>query len=203
NSIRPQDGVREAADIPCELTGLKLVVSEGGSQQQDPADAIIYDFVPDGKTYTAGSTNVVNVQPGDQVKVNLTVKNDAGTAGAEMYFTFDSKLTLGRTAKGTAYDGTFQWSASDGALVWTCKDGHNQTAADGSVIYSFNVTIPANAADGDSFLIDVNPSRKSDISIRPQGGVNEAPDHKYAIHGLKLVVGDDDTTVTSTSVLGS
>ncbi|MBQ5334551.1 MAG: hypothetical protein J6Z45_01240, partial [Oscillospiraceae bacterium] len=191
-SVRPQGSVTEAQDIPYEFHGVKLVVGGGGSgssSETTPTGTVLYNFEPAGASYTSGNPNTYNVKAGDQLTVNLTVKNDPGTAGGELYLDF-GQLTVGRTAKGNAYDGTFQYSTNAKSLVWTCKDGHNQKASNGAVIYSFTVTVPSGAAKGDSYLIGLNSAKKSDNSIRPQDGVREAADIPFELTGLKLVVSE-------------
>ena len=213
NSVRPQEPVTEKPDHKFILNGVTLKVGIGSSGSdssdttkttsssssiQNPTDAIVYQFVKDGAAYASE----IKVAAGESVKLNLTVSNDPGTAGASLYFNIDSRLTQGRTSKGTAYTGNFQWSKDDGGLVWTCTDGHNQTAADGATIYSFSFTVPADAKDGDSFKIALNennlPEGKSN-SVRPQEPVTEKPDHKFVLNGVTLTVGVEDTTTTSKS----
>ena len=214
NSVRPEEPVTEKPDHKFVLQGVTLTVGEPGttvssssdttkttsssSSVQNPTDAIAYQFVKNGSAYAPE----IAVQAGDSVALNLTVSNDPGTAGASLYFDFDSRLSFGRSSKGTAYSGSFQWSPDDKGLVWTCTDGHNQTAADGSTIYSFTVKVPADAQPGDTFKIALNennlPEGKSN-SVRPEEPVTEKPDHKFVVNGVTLKVAIETTTSSITT----
>ena len=198
-SVRPEGGVKEAADIPYEFYGVKLKVGDGaepdttagGGSTQPPAGTVVYNFVPDGVSYTAGNPNTHNAKAGEKIKVNLTVKNDPGTAGGQIYFKVTNGLEIAKRATaGSAYEASFEWNADNKALVWTCTEGHNQKAKDNSVIYSFTVTIPEDAAKGSSYTIGLNKDRKGDVSIRPEGGVNEVSDIPFEFYDLKFNVTD-------------
>ena len=170
-----------------------------GTYDEYWAKTIRYNLVADGtEKYSPASISQCNVRPGETLPVSLVVSNDQGTAGGRLYFDFDSRLKLGRSTKGKAYEGSFQWGKADSCLVWTCKDGHNQTAKDGAVIYTFMVTIPEDAKHGDAFCLDLNNARSADMSIRPEGGVFEAPDYPFDLAGLVLKVEmPGDTTDTT------
>ena len=99
-----------AAAVSAGLTG--GILGSAAAQQSTQKTPIVYDFVPDGESSSGSAVNIRAVQPGETVKVNLTVKNDPGTAGAKMIFGFDG-LKLGRVARGQAYTGNFQWNGSD------------------------------------------------------------------------------------------
>ena len=105
-------------------------VSAKLSAKADAAEGtVVYRFVPDGQNYSES----VKVEPGEKVKLNLTVENDPGTAGAQLYFKFDDRLTVAKRANaGSAYEGAFEWNSDDYALVWTCTEGHEQKAKDGA-----------------------------------------------------------------------
>ena len=182
-----------AAAVSAGLTG--GIFGSAAAQQSTQKTPIVYDFVPDGESSSGSAVNIRAVQPGETVKVNLTVKNDPGTAGAKMIFGFDG-LKLGRVARGQAYTGNFQWNGDGLTLVWNCRNGLNQKAADNAVIYSFTVTVPETAKTGDSFLMDLNRTRLDDISVRPQDGIHAAPDYQYEFHALKLVVPTPISSVT-------
>lgn len=185
-----------------DTTTISSTSSSSSSSKSDvtPGDGILYQFVKDGAAWS----DKVQVAAGEKVKLNLTVSNDPGTAGAQLYFNFDERLTLAKRANsGNAYEGSFEWNADDRALVWTCTEGHDQKAKDGSVIYSFTVTVPADAKDGDAFTVGLNtknlPDGK-DNSVRPQGAVSEVPDHKFTLQDIQLVVGvTPDTTEPGTT----
>ena len=170
-------------------------ICASAAQQTTQKTPIVYNLVPNEGTYTAGSVNSCAVQPGQAVKFDLTVKSDPGTAGAKMIFDF-AGLKSGRPARGSAYTGSFQWNGDGCTLVWNCTNGLNQKAADNAVIYTFTVTVPETAKAGDSWLLDLDRSQLEDISVRPQNGVNEAPDYTYEFHGLKLVVPRAVSSVT-------
>ena len=59
-----------------------------------PADTIVYDIIPHGKTYTPAddgtkdSVNSYTATPGEELVLDWTVKNDQGTAGLQMTFDF-------------------------------------------------------------------------------------------------------------------
>ena len=174
--------------------------SEMGTHDEDYARTIRYNLVPENHAayYSPGADSYLRVYPGEVIKVNLVVSNDQGTAGGRLFFGFDERLKLGRTVKGTAYEGSFQWGSEDRALVWTCKDGHDQFAEDGSVIYSFTVTVPENAESGEYWL-GLNYERLSDCSIRSQESITEAPDHRYELGGLVLNVAEYCTSLSVTT----
>ena len=185
-------------DEPGDETGTDG--SEMGTHDEDYAKTIRYNLVPENHAayYSPGADSYLRVYPGEVIKVNLVVSNDQGTAGGRLFFGFDERLKLGRTVKGTAYEGSFQWGSEDRALVWTCKDGHDQFAEDGSVIYSFTVTVPENAESGEYWL-GLNYERLSDCSIRPQESITEAPDHRYELGGLVLNVAGYCTSLSVTT----
>lgn len=175
-----------------------------GSSENVPAGTIVFNFIPQGKTYTAGKTNTVNVAKGEQVTVDLTVSNDPGTAGVQLYFTFDPALTLGRRKAGDAYDVDVTWNKDDYSYVFTTANGKNQTAADGAVMSSFIFTMPDK--DG-SYTIDLNENAAKPNQVRDERPVDEWPDTPYIFHGLTFIVGDavetTTTTVTSTDTTTS
>jgi hypothetical protein len=155
----------------------------------------VFNFVPQGKTYPAGKTNKVNVAKGEQVTVDLTVSNDPGTAGVQLYFTFDSALTLGRRKAGDAYDVDVTWNKEDYSYVFTTANGKNQKAADGAVMSSFVFTMPDK--DGE-YTIDLNENAAKPNQVRDEKPVDEWPDTPYIFHGLTFVVGETTDTTTTT-----
>ncbi|MBQ5334577.1 MAG: dockerin type I repeat-containing protein [Oscillospiraceae bacterium] len=157
--------------------------TEPYTQTDDTSDKTIrYKLVAHDSPYVS----TLFVLPGEHIPIDLVVSNDQGTAGARLYLDFDERLKLGRTSKGTAYDASFQWGSEDRALVWTCKDGRNQTAEDGAVIYSFLVTVPEDAKPGEEFRIGLNQDRLADMSVRSEKPVTEEPDLLFSLDGILL-----------------
>ena len=169
------------------LAATSLFSSLSGFHQYaaSAADDILLDLVPSGVEYELkGNNNVAKVQPGDTVKVNYTVKNDAVTSGME--FTFDiSKFTYvtDSFAAGRAY--SFNTELNDsvaGQLTFTMAANEAATARDGSTIVSFSVKAPT--AEG-SYSIGLKSGTRAIVA-----GYDKGVSNPYTFHGLTLVVGD-------------
>ena len=193
-------------DTPAQTTTTPKQTDPPTSDQTDapyvedvPAGTIVFNFVPDGKEYTKGATNRVNVAKGEQVTANLVVSNDPGTAGMQLYFSFDPALTFVRRKNSkAAYDVSVTWNPDDYSYVFTTADGKNQTAADGSVMSGFIFTMPE--TDGE-YTIDLNENAPKPNSVRDQAPVTEKEDTPYIFHGLTFVVGDVSDETTAAPIL--
>jgi len=189
---------KDTTTAPTDTTAAPIsnVTDAPGSSEQVPAGTIVFNFVPQGKAYTAGDTNKVNVSKGEEVNVDLTVSNDPGTAGMQLYFSFDENLTFKRRKAGSAYSVSVTWNKEDYSYVFTTPDGKNaKVPADGSVMSTFIFTMPDK--DGE-YTIGLNENAPKPNSVRDERPVAEWPDTPYVFHGLTFVVGDAPDTTVST-----
>ncbi len=160
-------------------------------------DKIIYNLVPAGKDYTpvadgASGNNTMNAEPGEEITVNWTVKNDLGTAGLQMTFGFDGVEFVSASAGG-AYKGSPQVNkentATTGELNYAFATSNVKAAADDAIIYKFKVKAPE--------------SGSGTVSIKTGDGINnkvvpleDGKKYDYIFHGLTINVDKDDTTTT-------
>ena len=202
NMVRPEGPIATTPSYNYVFHGLTFVVGDTAAETEttpettptpDPANAIVYNFIPEGLTYTAGDTNTVKVQKGQEVTVDLTVKNDQGTAGMQFYFTFDDNLTFVRRKNGKAYDCSVTWNPADYSYVWTTPNGKEQTAADNAVMSSFVFTMPEKEGE---YTIDLNENSAKPNMVRPEGPIATTPSYEYVFHGLTFIVGDEAAETT-------
>ena len=118
------------------------------------AGTIVYDLVPQGKTYTAASgsgNNKYQATAGETLTVDWIIKNDPGTAGMQMYLNF-KEVEVVKATVGDAYDVTPEFNDSDankgGQIVYAWAKSALQDCDTSEAICSFNVKVPS--ADGRS-----------------------------------------------------
>jgi hypothetical protein len=178
-STEPQE-----TDAPKQTTPAKTV---------DITDTIIYNLVPQGKEYTAAAdnstgNNVYNAKAGEEITVDWTVKKDQGVAGIQMTLDF-SEVDYTSAKLGKAYMALPQFNdktGTKGEIVYTFGQDEEETAKDGAVIYSFNITAPKSGS--------ASIGEKTGSNIFNKVISREDKTYKYVFHGLDIVV--DGTTQT-------
>ena len=181
--------------------GLDIVVDGSGSQDPPPAGSLVYNLVPNGKTYDSAETkgtknNVYKAEAGESLKIDWTVKGDPGTAGIQMNFDFTQVEYVG-ASRGTGYrvnptfsDSTTSANLKKGQAVYTWAQSSESQAKDGAVIYSFNVKVPE--ADG---TYSVGLIKGETNKVIP---LDETKPHSYTFYGLDIVVGNGGGGQTQT-----
>lgn len=163
----------------------------------DEADAIIYNLIPHDKEYTPAAqngNNVYSANPGEELTVDWTVKNDKGTAGIQMNFDF-SQVEYISGKRGNAYrvtptfsDNTNTEGLKKGEVVYTWAQSEENTATDNAVIYSFTVKVPTEYG---TYRMGLSSDPQDTNKVVPRRQENE---HKFVFHGLDIIVGSDVTT---------
>jgi len=165
--------------------------SSTSTTKADP-NAIVYDLVPAGLTYTFdGTNNVVNVAAGDVVAVNWTVKNDAAEVGG-LEFTFDTSKVAAVTdvKRGAAYKIAPNINPDiDGQVTYVFATDKIFHAEDGAVIMSMNVTAPSGNGD---YTIGLKAGENQISAGHEKGSKND-----YVFHGLTLHVSETEETESS------
>ena len=172
--------------------GLDIVVKD--DSPIDPTGKIIYNLVPQGKEYTkaedtTSDPNVVTAQPGEELTVDWTVKQDAKVAGIQMSLDF-SQVEYVSAKLGKAYMALPQFNDNTGVkgeIMYTFGQDEEETAKDGAVIYSFNIKVPDKEGE---YVIDERPGQDNKAISR------EDKSYPYIFHGLKIVAAKDVTTTT-------
>ena len=176
--------------------GTTVVSTAGGTTANVDKPAkkegtVQYDLLVDGKECGFdGTNNTIEVEPGQQIKVNWVVSNDPGTAGMQMHFDFGKMTGVKRTA-GKAYKAAVQWNEETFAYVWASDK--TLTAADDSVIASFTMTAPTAAG---TYKLGLKDTDGPNI-VRPlEDGDDDIP---YTFYGLAVKVGEpgDETGTTA------
>ncbi|MBQ8920990.1 MAG: dockerin type I repeat-containing protein [Oscillospiraceae bacterium] len=204
--------------VAFKSTGLTIVVGEGGqsssttsttttstttststttttssSSETNPGDGLILDLVAAGKTNTlTGSNNVAEVEPGETVKVNFTVKNDAITSGMEFTFDLGGLSYVADTLKaGRAYEAEMELNdGTAGQLTFVMASSIEMTAKDNATIVTFSVTAPQSG----EATIGLKDGARAIVA-----GFNQGETNPYTFHGLTLKVTEAQDTTTTTS----
>lgn len=176
-------------------------------QKPPVTDRLTYNLVPADKTgWTSAyendlANNVYRAQPGEQLRVDLKVKNDPGTYFLMMSFDFGGVQQL-RAEYGSAYAGQHGPSLlgnDDLSLPQTIdlmgkmSDMH---AADDSVIVSYYVKVPQNAGRYTLTLEGVNGEVRS---LGSDGG--EKGYRNFTFYGLDILVGDTPLPGTADPII--
>ena len=166
-------------------------------QKPPVTDRLIYNLVPGGKTgWTPAyendlANNVYRAQPGEELRVDLKVKNDPGTGYVVLGFEF-GEVQLLRTEVGGAYAGQYGPSllgnddlSLPGVIDFMCRNGQAMHAADDSVMASFYVKVPQKAGRY-TVMLDGDDSRVMSQDSRPDEGKYQ----NFTYYGLDILVGD-------------
>ena len=184
---------------PSSSTDTKPTSSSEQGSKVDIKNTIIYNLVPADKKYTAVAddmtgNNTMTAEPGEELKINWTVKNDQGTAGLQMTFDF-SGVTYSKAKKGSAYSGTPQFNAKEakttGEINYAMADKDGQTAEDGAVIYTFTI----NAPESGSATIGPKTGENVNNKVVP---TEDGKKHEFLFHGLTINV-DKQTSSSETT----
>lgn len=106
---------------------------------------------------TIGKTSA---KPGAKVSVPIQIYGDKGTAGGQVYISYDSKLTPVSVKAGDAYTTTLH-SEADGYPIyigWNSQNGLEQTAQDGSVLAYLEFEVDPNIKQTEYLEISVMQS---------------------------------------------
>ncbi len=191
--------VIDTTDITVATTALGGGTTAPTTTVADAGDAIIYNLIPHGKDYTSAEqsgkkNNVYMANPGEELTVDWTVKNDKGTAGIQMNFDF-SQVEYISGKRGNAYrvtptfsDNTNTEGLKKGEVVYTWAQSEENTATDNAVIYSFTVKVPT---AGGTYSLGLSEDPKDTNKVVPRRQENE---HKFVFHGLDIIVDSDETT---------
>ncbi len=191
NKVVPVD---ENSHYTFTFHGLDSVVGNGGGGTNPPpatGDKPIYDLIPSGKSYEAASStgkayNAYTATPGESITVDWVVQGDEGTAGMQMNFDF-TQVTLVDAEKGSAYrvsptfsDHTIAKQLKEGECVYTWAQSNALKAADGAVIYSFNIKAPTTNG---TYKIGLSSSDTNKVVP-----VDETKPYNFTFHGLEITV---------------
>lgn len=103
-------------------------------------------------------------KPGETVTVPVYVFGDTGTAGAQLFFNYDSRLTLDRIAQpkeSPAYNHISPQHKDESIpATYTFATTKNMIAENGNVLANLNFTIPTNAKNGDLYDIQFYGDQK-------------------------------------------
>lgn len=157
---------------------LKTQVVEKGAAAEAPAEPVrkgyrfigwdkAFDKVTSDLTVTAQFESVADTAPtvyvadtkakaGETVQVYVMVKNNPGIAGSRLLVAYDERLTLTGAESGEAFavlDYTAPAALTSGcAFNWDSLDAESK---EDGVILVLNFTVPAGAASGDVFRVEV------------------------------------------------
>ncbi|MBP0966277.1 MAG: hypothetical protein J5722_01470, partial [Oscillospiraceae bacterium] len=150
--------------VPVPATTAPVDTTPAVTVTQPPANAIIYNLVPHSGEYTDAQTNglvnnVYNAQPGEDLQIDWTIKNDQGTAGLQMSFDF-TQVEYISGKRGGAYriaptysDFNNTANMQKGEVIYTWAQSDENFAEDGKIIYSFKVKVPES---GGTYIVGLN-----------------------------------------------
>ncbi len=176
---------------PIETTS---TTSSSSSSSEPNGEDIVLDLVAAGKTNTlSGSNNVAEVEAGETVKVNYTIKNDKVTSGMEFTFDLGGLEYVAESLKaGRAYEAEVELNdGTAGQLTFVIASNLQMTAKDGATIVSFSVKAPA---AGKEATIGLKSGARALVA-----GFNKGETNPYVFHGLTLKAVDATETTTTTT----
>ncbi len=96
-------------------------------------------------------------QPGTRVTIPVEIFADKGTAGGQVYISYDSRLTPVSIRTGDAYSAHFQteWNSYPLYIGWIALNGLDQKAADGAILAYLDFEIDANIRQTEFLTISV------------------------------------------------
>ena len=200
NKVVPID---QTKTTPFTFYGLDIVVGNGGGTPQPSGNGLIYNLVPNGKTYDSAETkgtknNVYNAEAGETLKIDWTVKGDPGTAGIQMNFDF-TQVEYASGSRGGAYRITPTYSdykttpnLKQGECIYTWAQSEESQANDGTVIYSFNVKVPD--AKG-TYSVGLKSGEENKVVP-----IDQTKTTPFTFYGLDIVVGDKPVVTTEPPV---
>ena len=185
---------------PSSSSESKTTASSTEGSKVDIKNTIIYNLVPADKDCTKVAddmtgNNTMTAEPGEELKINWTVKNDQGTAGLQMTFDF-SGVTYSKAKKGSAYSGTPQFNAKEaattGEINYAMADKDGQTAEDDAVIYTFTIKAP------ESGSATIGPKTGDNVNNKVVP-TEDGKKHEFLFHGLTINVDKPTSSETTAS----
>lgn len=139
-------------------------------------------------------------KPGETVAVPVYVFGDSGTAGVQVYFDVDNKLSLEayeEPKKKRAYSSTPQTKTESKPATYTFARTRNYKAEDGSILTLLKVMIPSSASDGDVYDIQFHDDSSSPLKVIDYNG-EKLPVTFY--NGSVTVLTDNKTALNRKAV---
>ena len=168
------------------------------TQKTSSSDTLTFNLIPGDKADWISASenglahNVYRAQPGEEVRVDLTIKNDPGLCNFEIGLSF-AALELLRYEDGDAYKGQYDQDyydfnkQYDENALHLYGRGENMVAADDSVIRSFYFKVPEQCGQYTIKPRAANPLDR--ITHKDENGDQVEP--SYIFYGLDVIVGDD------------
>ena len=96
-------------------------------------------------------------KPGAKVTVPVQIYGDKGTAGGQVYISYDSRLTPVSVTAGDAYAASIHAESAYYPIYigWSTNDGMEQTAKDGAVLAYLEFTVDANIRQTEYLAVSV------------------------------------------------
>ncbi len=96
-------------------------------------------------------------KPGAKVTVPVQIYGDKGTAGGQVYISYDSRLTPVSVTAGDAYAASIHSESAYYPIYigWSTNDGMEQTAKDGAVLAYLEFTVDANIRQTEYLAVSV------------------------------------------------
>ena len=98
-----------------------------------------------------------SAKPGAKVTVPVQIYGDKGTAGGQVYISYDSRLTPVSVTAGDAYAASIHSESAYYPIYigWSTNDGMEQTAKDGAVLAYLEFTVDANIRQTEYLAVSV------------------------------------------------
>lgn len=139
-------------------------------------------------------------KPGETVEVPVYVFGDSGTAGVQVYFDLDTKMSLEayeEPKEKRAYSSTPQTKTESRPATYTFARTRNYKAEDGSILTLMKVIIPSSASDGDVYDIKFHDDSTSPLKVIDYNG-EKLPVTFY--NGSVTVLTDNKTALNRKAV---
>ncbi len=185
----------QTSDLSFESVPLTIKVE--AADTSDWTDT--YEIADAGHYYILGD---VCGKPGDTVKVPVYVFNDTGTAGYQVFFDIDKRLTLNKIERGSAYRNaaTINTDPEKTPYPSYVYAGSDTSQADnGTVLCNLNVTIPSDAKAGEIYKSSFYHEGLNSCELKIVDIDGEKLDVTF-YDGSITVVADDQTCINRSSV---
>ena len=139
-------------------------------------------------------------KPGETVYVPVYIFGDSGTAGVQVYFDLDPKLTLEdfeAPKENRAYRSNPQMKTESRPATYTFAATRNVKAGDGAQLTTLKVIIPSSASDGDVYDIKFHDDSTSPLKVIDYNG-EKLPVTFY--NGSVTVLTDNKTAMNRKAV---
>lgn len=139
-------------------------------------------------------------KPGETVYVPVYIFGDSGTAGVQVYFDLDPKLTLEdfeAPKENRAYRSNPQMKTESRPATYTFAATRNVKAGDGAQLTTLKVIIPSSASDGDVYDIKFHDDSTSPLKVIDYNG-EKLPVTFY--NGSVTVLTDNKTALNRKAV---